>query len=106
MSQIELVKDKQVDYRFVSNYHDEPLQGSCYYLGKLYHFRRKEGTDQLFLIHLNKSGERKWKLKQLWFELCVGYHWSWYPKNRSSGFYYRRPQWLYKILLDLYYRLK
>ena len=106
MSPIEIVKDSQVEYRFISSYHDEPLEGSCYYLGKLYYFRRKEGTDHLFLITLNKNGERKWKLRQLWFELCVGYHWSWYPKNRSKGFYYRKPEWLYKILLDIYYRLK
>jgi hypothetical protein len=106
MSAIEIVKDTQVEYRFITNYYDEPIQGSCYYLGKLYQFRRKEGTNQLFLITLNKKGERRWKLKQFFFEQCVGYQWSWYPKNRSTGFRYRNPQWLYKILFKLYYKFK
>ena len=105
MSPIKIVKESDVEYRFISHYYDEPLKGSCYYLGKLYYFIRKDDT-YLYLIQLNNRGERKWKLKQFFFEQCVGYQWSWYPKNRSTGFRYRNPQWLYKLLFKLYYKLK
>lgn len=106
MSPIKIVKESDVEYRFITNFYDHPLKGSCYYLGKLYYFRRKEDSDYLYLFHLNNSGERKWKLKQFFFEQCVGYHWSWYPKNRSERFRYRKPEWLYKLLFKLYYKLK
>ena len=105
-SPIKMVKESEVEYRFVSNYYDHPLKGTCYYLGKLYYFRRKDDGNYLYLFPLNHHQERKWKLKQFFFEQCVGYQWSWYPKNRSLGFYYRKPQWLYKILFKLYYKFK
>jgi hypothetical protein len=106
MSPIKIVKDTEVEYRFITNYYDVPLRGSCYYLGKLYSFSRKDEGNYLYLFHLNMNGERRWKWKQFWFEQCVGYHWSWFPKNRHNKFYYRNPQWLYKFLFWLYYKLK
>lgn len=107
---LKMVDDNQVEYRFISSYYDLPLKGICYHLGVLYEFQRVQMEeyfdDYLELYSLNLFEKTKWILRQWWFETCVGYHWSWYPKNRSKGFYYRKPQWLYKLLMKLYYKLK
>lgn len=105
---MEIVKDKTVEYRFISNYYDEPLHGTCYYQGVLYEFKRIDDEDNfdhwLKLFELNLFTRVYWKLKQKFFEICVGYHWSWYPKNhRTQGFHIRNPKWLYKFLFKLYY---
>lgn len=107
-----IVYDNEIEYRFISSYYDLPLKGICYHLGILYEFQRVQleeyFDDYLELYSLNPFEEFKWKFKQWWFETCVGYHWSWYPKNnkRQTGFYYRKPVWFYKLLMKLYYKLK
>lgn len=101
------VNDDKVKYRFISNYYDLPLQGTCYYESKLYRFQRSNKTnnmddwwsDNLELYPLNPYQKLKWKLKQKWFEICVGEHWSDYPYKRNSKL---KPDWLRNI----YYKLK
>lgn len=110
MEPFKVVEDTKVEYRFISNYYDVPLNGICYYLGILYEFERapleEYFDDCLHLYKLTAWQEFKWKLKQKLFEICVGYHWSWYPKNRGNLFHFRKPEWFYKKLFKLYYKFK
>ena len=100
------VLDKEVMYRFITNYYDLPLEGSCYYDGKLYHFKRSDEvdddgwlTDNLNLYPLSRYQQLKWKVRQWLFEFFVGHHWSWYAKKGNSKL---KPAWLRYI----YYKLK
>ena len=101
------VWENDVKYRWVTSYYDMPLQGTCYYEDKLWRFQRSNKTDNmdeyyseiLELYPLTILQQLKWKLKQKWFEICVGEHWSDYPYKRNSKL---RPDWLRNI----YYKLK
>jgi hypothetical protein len=100
------VLDREVIYRFITNYYDLPLEGSCYYDGKLYHFKRSDEvdedgwlTDNLNLYPLNRYQQFKWKLRQSLFESFVGEHWSWYARKRNSKL---KPAWMRWV----YYKLK
>lgn len=49
----------------------------------------------------------KWLWRKFLFEKMIGYHYSYDDnKKRGKGFHYRKPQWLYKRLLWLYYWMK
>jgi len=100
------VLDNQVKYRFITNYYDLPLEGSCYYKNKLYHFKRSDEVDEdgwfsdvLNLYPLNQYQQLKWKLRQWLFEFFVGHHWSWHPTKRNSKL---KSSWLRHI----YYKFK
>jgi len=100
------VKDSDVKYRWISNYYDCPLEGTCYYMGILFYFKRSEPIgddydfpDTLELTELGTIGSLKWKWKQWRFEQCVGSHWSNYPYKRNSKL---KPDWLRNI----YYKIK
>jgi hypothetical protein len=86
------VWDNDVKYRWVTSYYDMPLQGTCYYEDKLWRFQRSNKTDNmdeyyseiLELYPLTILEQLKWKLKQKWFEICVGEHLSHYTYKRNS----------------------
>jgi hypothetical protein len=93
------------DIIYVSSYYDGPLEGLTKYKGKLCKFLCVDDDEYYYYdIYSLTAWE---KIKELWkkkkFELCVGYHWSYKNGKRASGFYYRKPQWLYKWLFRMYY---
>lgn len=103
------VRWDQMHYVFITNFYDVPLTGTCLHEGKLCRFEMEwvdESDSDYYLVYPLTFVERvKAKINQWCFEVCVGHHWSYGGLRRKSFFYYRRPQWLYKLLFRLYYRV-
>jgi hypothetical protein len=116
MKKIADVKYEDVDFKFVSDHWDVHLNGTCIYNGELCEFKNQypdynEETDEwedmiVEIYQLNLSEKMNWYKRQFLFERCVGYHWSYRNKKRMDRFYYRNPQWLYKYLFKMYYKLQ
>lgn len=111
---IKILPYDKVDFKWISNHWDVHLNGTCIYNGDLCEFENdypsyNEETDEweemmVRIYKLNYFEKAKWTKRQLMFEKCVGYHWSYYKGRRGKNFYYRKPQWLYKLLFRLFYR--
>jgi hypothetical protein len=102
----------ELDFVWVNNHYDVHLSGLCRLGFTLFYFKTnhedlydedKELTCEVYM--LSWTEEIKWKLKKFLFEQMVGYHWS-YPQRKNERFHYRKPEWLYKILFKLYYKIK
>jgi hypothetical protein len=102
----------ELDFVWVNNHYDVHLSGLCRLGFTFFYFKTnhedlydddKELTCEVYM--LSWMEEIKWKLKKFFFEQMVGYHWS-YPKRKNSHFHYRKPEWLYKGLFWLYYKIK
>jgi hypothetical protein len=116
MKKIADVNYDKVKFKFISNHWDIHLNGTCIYNGELCEFKNKypdynEETDDweemiVEIFQLNLKEKLAWYKKQWLFEKCVGYHWSYKNGKRGKSFYYRKPQWLYKKIFNLYYKLK
>jgi len=102
----------EVNFVWVSSHYDVHLSGLCkmgntlFYFKTINHESYFEDDEELMceIYNLTFCESIKWKLKKFFFEQMVGYHWS-YPTKRSH-FYYRKPEWLYKRLFWLYYKVK
>lgn len=94
---------------WVSNYYDGPLEGLCRQNGELMRFEIEEpdearDDDWYYNCYpLTKYEKVKWVIKQKMFEWCVGYHWTYTNNKRTNFFYYRKPEWLFKLLFKIYY---
>lgn len=116
MKKIADIKYDEVNFRFISDHWDVHLTGTCIYNGELCEFKNQypdydEELDEweemiVEIYQLNLLEKFKWYKKQWLFEKCVGYHWTYGSGKRNRGFYYRKPKWLYKIIFNLYYKLK
>lgn len=101
---------KDLKLKFVSDYRDRPLNGTCYYNNSICEFKTIEDLynpgEFIRIYNLSILGKLKWFWRQFLFEQCVGYHWSYKNGKRIKDFYYRNPKWLYKFLFNLYYKSK
>lgn len=106
-----------VDFKWVVHHYDIHLAGSCIYNGKLCSFQTisdpewNEEEDEWELPEVNvyplswkERLEYRWS--QFKFEQSVGYHWSYRDGKRGENFKYRKPQWFYKWLFKMYFKLK
>jgi len=91
---------------FVSNFYDLPLQGLGRKDGRWVEFViSDDGEEATYLLRpLTALQALRWRGRQRLFEMCVGTHWSYRHGKRDSSFYWRRPEWLHKLLFALYYR--
>jgi len=98
-----------IDFVWVENHYDVHISGLCKLGFSLFYFKtiNHDSDEELMceVYMLSTVEEIKWKLKKFFFEQMVGYHWT-YPKRKNSHFYYRKPEWLYKRLFWLYYKVK
>jgi hypothetical protein len=94
---------KDVDIIFVSNYYDHPLAGDCIYQGKTHKFEWEYQDDNIYLEKLNTFQRIKHWYSRTLFGLCVGWHYHYKRNKKPSYFHYRKPEWLYKMLFNLYY---
>lgn len=94
-----------MNYVFISNFYDYPLSGTCLYNNKLHRFEVEDDGEYYNVYPLSLWEKVKAKVHQKAFELCVGYHWSWNGNKRSSFFYYRKPEWFYRWLFNVYYKV-
>jgi len=110
--ELAIIPYSQVKFRWVSAHYDVHLKGTCIYGGELCRFKTDIIYDDDFsnvnvkIFRLNFIEKIQWRIRQFLFEQCVGYHWSYINNKRGSSFYYRKPEWLYKILFKLYYKMK
>jgi hypothetical protein len=103
-----------IDFVWVNNHYDVHISGLCrlgfglFYFKTINHESYFEDDDKELMCEIYDLTFRediKWRLKKFFFEQMVGYHWS-YPTRKNSHFHYRKPEWLYKILFWLYYKVK
>ena len=116
MRKIADVKYEDVNFRFISNHYDVHLGGTCIYNGELCEFKNEypdydEDTDEwkdmiVEIYQLTLKEKLAWYKNQWLFEKCIGYHWSYKNGKRGKSFHYRKPKWLYKIIFNLFYKLK
>lgn len=116
MKKIADVNYNEVKFRFISNHYDVHLNGTCIYNGELCEFKNEypdydEETDEwkemvVEIYQLTLQEKLRWYKRQWLFEKCVGYHWSYNNNKRGGYFHYRKPQWLYKRIFNLYYKRK
>jgi len=109
MKRIATLPYDEIDFVWISNHYDVHLSGLCRMGNTLFWFETKiEGDYEKItcdIYMLSFWEEVKFRLRKFLFEQMVGYHWS-YPKTKSKGFYYRKPEWLYKRLFKLYYKIR
>lgn len=98
-----------IDFVWVNNHYDVHISGLCRLGFSLFYFKtiNHDSDDELMceVYMLSFWEEVRWRLKKFFFERMVGYHWS-YPKRKNGHFHYRKPEWLYKGLFWLYYKIK
>lgn len=104
------LEDTELNYVFISNYYDLPLSGLCRHQGKLCRFSIDKdwgGEEPVFydVFELSFFERLKARYNKKLFELCVGYHWSFKDKKREGSFYVRSPQWFYKWLFNIYFKI-
>jgi hypothetical protein len=102
------VKQQDMNFVFITNYYDGPLSGFCLWDNQLHRFEATDesyGDDEYDVYPLTLWEKIKAKTNQKAFEICVGTHWSYGGNKRKSHFYWRRPNWLHKLLFDVYYKL-
>lgn len=100
---------KHPKFRWIEEHFDVHLSGTCIYKGKLCYFETEYPEEDEFyynIYSLTWQEKLKWLLRQWFFELCIGYHWT-YKNNKKvwDGFILRKPNWLYDFLFRLYYKL-
>ncbi|MGD9156907.1 MAG: hypothetical protein PVG39_00745 [Desulfobacteraceae bacterium] len=94
---------EEVNFIWVSNHYDLHLSGICDDCGELRRFETDYDTEQVALFSLTAAEKIKWKLRQWAFELCVGKYWTYPDRKNGARFYYRRPQWFWKLVFRMYY---
>lgn len=102
------IKYADMHFVFVRGFYDLPLEGTCMHDGKLHQFvidphDDNDEVDYYILTPMTRWERIKAKINQTAFEWCVGYHWTYTDSRRTTGFYYRSPQWFFKLLFSLYY---
>lgn len=110
---IAIIPYDEVNFKFISNHWDVHLSGTCIYEGELCEFKNdypnyNEETDvwddmMVRIYRLSEYENKKWVANQKKFERCVGYHWSYDNGKRGKSFYYRKPEWFYKLLFRWFY---
>lgn len=99
----------EVDFVWISNHYDVHLSGLCKMGNTLFWFKTKIEGDyenvECEIYMLSFWEEVKLRTRKFFFEQMVGYHWT-YPNRKNKGFYYRKPQWLSKLLFKLYYKIR
>lgn len=110
MQRIATLPYDEVDFVWVSNHYDVHLSGLCKMGNTLFWFETKIEGDYENIIcdiyMLSFWEEMKLRFRKFSFEQAVGHHWSYSKGKKENHFYYRKPQWLYKILFSLYYKIR
>lgn len=106
MRHIATLSYNDIDFVWVNNHYDVHISGLCRLGFSLFYFKtiNHDSDDELMceVYMLSFWEEVRWRLKKFFFERMVGYHWS-YPQRKNNHFHYRKPEWLYKRLFQLYY---
>jgi hypothetical protein len=113
MKHIATLRYDELKFVWIQCHYDIHLYGLCKMGTTLFYFKTINHEDyydndkevMCEIYDLTFWENVRWRLKKFFFEQMVGYHWS-YPKRKNSHFYYRKPQWLYKLLFKLYYAIK
>lgn len=110
MKRIATLPYDEVDFVWISNHYDVHLSGLCKMGNTLFWFKTNIEGDydkvECDIYMLSFWEEIKFRLRKFLFEQMVGCHWSYPQRKEWARFYYRKPVWLSKILIKLYYRLK
>jgi hypothetical protein len=114
MRHIATLSYDDIDFVWVESHYDVHLSGLCKLGFTLFYFKTinvEESYDddnglmcEVYMLSLFE--EIRWKLKKFFFERMVGYHWSYPQRKEWARFHYRKPVWLSKILVKLYYKIK
>jgi hypothetical protein len=119
MKLLKTILYNDVRFRFISNHYDIHLYGTCIDNNRLCYFKTLDGVYdeekdewedfRCEIYSLNILENIKWRWKQLKFEKCVGYHWSYQynsdgTKKKRGSFYYRKPEWFYIWLFNKFYK--
>jgi hypothetical protein len=96
---------KEMNFVWVSSHWDIHLKGLCIEEGKLQRFKTDYDTELCTIYPLTTKEKFIWLFKKKMFEWCVGYHWT-YPHRKTGNLYHRRkPVWIHKGLVWLYYTI-
>jgi len=104
---IKILPYNQVQFRWVCSHYDHHLHGICVLNGSLHEFKCEyEDVDmpQVKIYELSILIKLKWLYRQWLFEKCIGYHWTYPHRKNGQYFYYRKPNWFYKLLFKWYYK--
>jgi hypothetical protein len=115
-SPIAIIPYNEVNFKFVEDHYDFNLSGTCVYNHELCEFEAQDpeyneeldeyGEIYVEIYELTMLEQLKWLWTQFKFEQCVGYHWSYPQREQGYKFHIRNPKWLYKWLLERYYKTK
>jgi len=108
MTRIATISYKDINFVWISNHYDIHINGLCKMGNSLFWFQTinpEEDELKCDIYMLSFWEEIKLRTRKFLFEQMVGYHWT-YPHRKNSYFHYRKPEWLYKRLFKLYYKLK
>lgn len=87
---------------FVKSYYDGPLSGLARLDGELGRFEFNFDKEDYDFYPLSFSEKISEWLNMKLFEICVGYHMSYYRKS-NRYFHWRRPVCLHYIMFKTYY---
>ena len=107
---ITILPYEEVEFKWVSSHYDFHLEGTCIYRNNLCRFATEvvevvEGLEIVGLLKvkiypLNLIEKFKWRWRQMAFEQCIGYHWT-YPLNRE--YTPKKPKWFFNLVFNAYY---
>lgn len=100
---------RHVNFLWVSNHYDVHLEGLCLVRGKIMRFEmpRDRFREEMPRLHVFKLGfleKLHWLAKKKAFEICVGKHWTYPDRKHGVHFHIRKPEWLSRLLLNVYYK--
>ena len=93
--------DPEFQLMWTTNYYDHPLNGYGYYKGDLMYFDRGYSSEYMTLTALTVIQKIKVHLKRKWFEICIGYNWSY---RNGKKYKYSTP-WKNPILNRFFHKL-
>ena len=112
MKHIATLPYDEIDFVWITDHYDIHLSGLCKMGNTLFWFetetkgKHKKLNCKIFMLTFWE--DIKLRIKKFLFEQMVGFHYSYYPDpdKKLKGFYYRKPEWLYKRLFKLYYKIR
>ena len=94
----------EMQWVWITDYYDVPLQGLCRYHGRLYRFEAANEEGEMYRVYSLTRPERcRWMARKWLFELAIGRHWSYPAREQGVRFRWRRPVWLWRYVFRAYY---
>lgn len=110
-------KNLSISKIWVTSYYDYPLEGYCWYNSRRHYFICIESDNELeegsthfeklyyYIYELDFIEYVKSIIDQKLFEICVGYHYTFKNGSRLGDYHLKSPEWFWKIVQTIYYKI-